>query len=66
MILMYDKETLEGRWFRDTEIDVPDDTTGYTEKQPTSGKHLWDDGLNEWVLPENPENDTDEWSINYG
>ena len=52
MMLMYDKKTLECRWFRDTELDVPDDTTGYTGKRPPNARYEWDEDKGEWVLPE--------------
>jgi len=52
MILMFNRETLEGKWFRDTELDGPEDTTGYTEKKPPYANYLWNEALGEWVLPE--------------
>ena len=50
MILMFNKETLEGRWFRDIEFPEPEDTTGYTEKVPPYSNYIWNEELNEWVL----------------
>ena len=50
MILMYDKKTLGCRWFRDVELDVPDGTTGYTEKKPPDARYYWGEDQNEWCL----------------
>jgi len=53
MVLMFDKETLEGRWFRDTELETgPEDTTGYTDKVPPSTAYAFDEESDEWVLNE--------------
>ena len=50
MILMFNKKTLEGHWFTKNE-----DSTGYTEKIPPYANYVWDEGLEEWVLPERAE-----------
>ena len=55
MTLMFNKETLEPKWFRTWECKPPDDTTGYTEKIPPDTSHYWNNELNEWVLPPIPE-----------
>ena len=50
MILMFDNKTLEGHWFMDGE-----DSTGWTEKVPPYANYVFDDELNDWVLPEREE-----------
>ena len=52
MISMYNKETLEGKYFRDVELDTPDDTTGYTEKVPPDTSYVWNEDKSEWVMAE--------------
>ena len=52
---MFNKETLEGKWFRDIELPEPDDTTGYTEKVPPYKNYQWNEELNEWLLESDKE-----------
>jgi hypothetical protein len=58
MKLMFDKETLEGRWFRPGEK-VPDN---YTEKVPPHAGVIWSEEAGDFVLkpePPEPEEETD-------
>ena len=60
MKLLFNKKTLDARWFRVWECKPADDTTGYTEKIPPHTLVEWNEELNEWVeLPE-PEEDEGE------
>jgi len=53
MILMFNKTTFEGHWFRDGE-----DAAGWTEKVPPGTAHAFDEGLGDWVRAEpEPEED---------
>jgi len=47
MILMFNKKTLEGHWFKNGES-----SEGYTEKVPPFTNYVFDENKNEWVLPE--------------
>ena len=47
MTFMFDKKTLEGRWF----CTETEDTEGYTEKAPPFSNYLWDEERDEWLPP---------------
>ena len=47
MKAMFHKKELYGQWFQNDEKDV-----GFTEKTPPDAAHVWDEGQDEWVLPD--------------
>jgi len=50
MKLMFNKTTLDGKWFWDKEMPV--DNLHYTEKVPPDTAHAWDEDKGEWSLPD--------------
>jgi len=47
MKFMYNKKTLEGKYFYDSE-----NYEGFTEKYPIDSEHIFNEELDDWVLPE--------------
>ena len=52
MKLMFNKISLEPKWFHDVEYENSDDTTGYTEKIPPYSNYVFNEETNEWELNE--------------
>ena len=50
MKLMFNKLTLEPKWFHDVEYENPEDTTGYTDKIPPFSNYVFNEKLNKWEL----------------
>jgi len=54
MTLMFNKETLEGHWFK-----AGEDSTGWTERVPPYTNYVFDEGLGDWVLSEIVEDEVE-------
>ena len=53
---IYNKKTLEGGWVEDD-----NDNPEFTEKTPPGSNYIYDEEVNDWVLPTVPEiNDTED------